>query len=141
MRTSRSLLLAGFSAVTLLASTVTACGDGKGGTGPNAALYATWNATSFMALGSDFIADGMGLVLTLDAAGTYTIDFTNDMIGACNPGPDCSVSGDFSANASRVTIDPGTADEVVFNYSIVGTSMTFTGNLDGNQVTITFERV
>jgi hypothetical protein len=142
MRTSRTLLAAGFCATAALASTVSGCGsDGNGGSGPNAALYASWNATSFEALGTDFIADGMSLILTLDPAGTYTLDITNDLIDACDPGPDCINGGAFSATATQVTIDPGTQDETVFNYSIVGTTLTLTGSIGGNAVTITLERL
>ena len=32
-------------------------------------------------------------------------------------------------------MDPNTEDEVTFNYSINGTTMTFTGDIEGTQVT------
>jgi len=142
MRTSRTLLAAAFCGAAALAPTVSGCGsDGNGGTGPSPALYASWNATSFMALGTDFIANGMSLILTLDPAGTYTLDITNDLIDACDPGPDCVNGGSFSGTATQVKIDPGTQDEVVFNYSIAGTTLTLTGSIDGNAATITLERL
>jgi hypothetical protein len=142
MRTPRLLLAAGFCAAASFGSLTAGCGsDGKGGTGPNAALYASWNATSFQGLGTDFIADGMTLTLTFDPAGTYTMVVTNDLIGTCDPGPDCINGGDFSATATQITLDPGSADEVTLNYAISGTDMTFTGDIDGNAVTITFERL
>jgi hypothetical protein len=142
MRTPRILLIAGLCTTAALTPGITACGsDGNGGTTPNIALYAAWNVTSFVGLGTDFIADGMTMVVTIDAAGTYTAAVTNDLIGTCSPGPDCVTGGDFTATATRITLDPGSQNEVTFNYSIAGTAMTWTGNIDGNPVTITMERV
>lgn len=142
MRTPRILLIAGLCTTAALTPGITACGsDGNGGTTPNIALYAAWNVTSFVGLGTDFIADGMTMVVTIDAAGTYTAAVTNDLIGTCSPGPDCVTGGDFTATATRITLDPGSQNGVTFNYSIAGTAMTWTGNIDGNPVTITMERV
>jgi hypothetical protein len=143
MRLHHLFLATAFTATTIAAS-ITACGsdgDGNVGTGPNNALYDSWNATSFQALGTDFIADGMTLVITFNVAGTYTLDITNDLIGACDPDPDCTTGGDFTGSASQITLDPGSPDEVTFNYSIVGTTLTLTGSIEGNPVTITLERV
>ena len=142
MRTPRSLLLAGFCVTATLAPALSGCGsDGGGGTGPNTALHASWNATSFVGQNTDFIALGMTLVMTLAPAGTYTFDFTNDMINACNPGPDCTQTGTYSSTATTVTFDPGTADQTVFNYTIVGTTLTVTGTIDLIPVTITLEKL
>jgi hypothetical protein len=37
-------------------------------------------------------------------------------------------------------MDPNTEDEVTFNYSINGTTMTFTGDIEGTQVTMILRR-
>ncbi len=142
MHTPRIFLVAGLCAAATLAPAVSGCGsDGKGGTGPNVALYADWNVTSFQALGTDFIADGMTMAITFDAGGTYAVVVTNDLVGICDPDPNCITGGDFTATGTTVTLDPGSVDEVAFNYSIVGTTMTFTGSIGPDPVTITLERV
>jgi hypothetical protein len=91
--------------------------------------------------GTGFIADGMTMVVTIDAAGTYTLDITNDLIGPCSPWSRLRYGGAFSATATRIILDPGSPDEVILNYSITGTTMTWTESSDGKAVTITMERV
>jgi hypothetical protein len=151
MRTPRSLLLAGLCVTATLAPALSGCGSDGGGTGPNGggggtnpALHATWNATSFGVLGvGDLIANGMTMVVTLAPGGTYTISFTNDVVGLCDPdpGPDCTFTGTYSSTASTLTLDPGTIDETTFNYTIVGTTVTLTGTIDGAAVTIVLQKV
>jgi len=132
---TRSLL-----AASLVVAALGACSSDEA-TGPNPALIATWNCTSFMALGQDFITQGMTLEATFTNANTYTLDVTGDLTGNCNPGPDCIVNGNYSATATQITFDPGTADAVTFNYSIAGSTMTLTGNISGIPATITLQQV
>jgi len=122
---------------------VLACSDEDSSTGPapGAALVGTWDATSFATDFEDFIAQGMTLQITLNADKTYEIEFTNDLVGACNPGPDCINTGDYGATVSTLTIDPGTADQTVFIYNIKGTELTLTGQIGGIDVTIVLDRV
>lgn len=137
MRVRRASLLAPLYAAALT-SIVAACSDD--GTGPTAALVGTWNATSFTAFGQDFVAQGMDLTLTLTASGTYTLVITGDLIDACDPGPNCTETGAYTFTATTITVAPNTADAVTFAYSIQGTTMTFTGSLNGIPATITFTR-
>lgn len=132
---ARSLL-----ATSLLVAALAACSSDEA-TGPDPALIATWNCTSFSALGQDFIQQGMTLQATFTNADTYTLTVTGDLTGNCNPGPDCVVNGTYSATATQITFDPGTVDAVTFNYSIVGNTMTLTGNIEGIPATITLEKV
>lgn len=130
----RSLFGAAF-----LAAALAACSEDKA-TGPDPALIGTWNATSINALGTDLIADGMTLTATVNNDGTYALDITGDLMGACTPGPDCVVTGDYTATATQITFDPGTADQAVLNYSINGNNLTLTGTISGIPVTFAFTR-
>jgi hypothetical protein len=104
---------------------------------PGSALRASWNVTSFATAADDFIAQGMVLVITFKSDGTYALTVTNDLVGICNPGPNCVEGGDYTATATTVTLDPGTVDEVVFDYTIAGTTLTMNGDIGGTPVTIT----
>ncbi len=133
MRRIRHSALATAGIVALLA----ACSSDSGTSPADPALIGTWNVTSFQALGQDFIAQGMTMIATFTNAGTYTLDVTNDLTGTCDPGPDCVAMGDYSATATQFTFDPGTVDAVTFSYTIVGTTLTFTGSISGVPVTVT----
>lgn len=128
----------------LLAVALTACSsdDSNGpAPAPGAALHASWNVTSFATAADDFIAQGMVLVITYKSDGTYTLTVTNDLVGICNPGPNCVASGDYTATAATVTLDPGTVDEVVFDYAIVGTTLIMNGDIGGTPVTLTATKI
>lgn len=140
MGSHRSPLIVAFALAAALAPMGSACSS-DGGNGPGDALIASWNATSFMVQGTDAIADGMSLVMTFESGGTYTLEFTNDQIGACNPGPDCTQTGTLEFTGSHFTLDAGTVDEVTLNYSIQGDTMTITGTIDAIPVTIVLTRV
>ncbi len=135
MRITRRSLFAAASLVVVLA----ACSEDKA-TGPDPALIGVWNATSINALGTDLIADGMTLTATVNNDGTYELDITGDLMGACDPGPDCVVTGDYTATATQITFDPGTVDQTVLSYSINGNNLTLSGNIGGIPVTFAFTR-
>jgi hypothetical protein len=101
------------------------------------ALVGSWDVTSFATATEDFIAQGMTLAIMFSSNGTYTLTFTNDLIGSCNPGPNCTDSGAYTATASTLTFDPGTTDESVFNYVVAGNTVTLTGSIEATAVTIT----
>jgi hypothetical protein len=103
-------------------------------------IIGTWQVTSFVGLGQDFIANGMSMTITLAADGDYTFAIANDLIGSCDVGSNCADSGTYTATSTQITIDPGTADAVTFNYSINGNTMTWTGSIDGNAATVTMVR-
>lgn len=126
----------GLAAVGLLA-TLAACGDDNGDpTGLVDDLQGTWQVTRFQGAGfPDFIAGGMTLTVTL-AETTYSLFVTNDLADICLGLNDCSTTGTYSATGSQITLDPGTADAITFNYTIQGNSMTWTGSIEGLPVTI-----
>ena len=136
MRITRRSLFA----ASVLAVALAACSSDES-TGPNPALIGVWYATSITALGTDLIADGMTLEATVNNDGTYALDITGDLMGACDPGPDCVVSGDYSATATQITFDPGTPDATTLNYSISGNVLTLNGNIGGIPVMFAFIRV
>lgn len=127
-------------AMALLLPLAAACSDSET-TGPDAdQLVGTWDVTSFQAFGIDIIQQGTTMELTLTAARTYTIVITDDLLGLCEPATSCTETGTYSATSTRITMDPNTEDEVTFNYSINGTTMTFTGDIEGTQVTMILRR-
>jgi hypothetical protein len=128
-------------AFALIAASILAVSACDSGNGPSNPLIGSWDATSFTAQGTDFIANGMSLVLTFEKGGTYTVAFTNDLIGACNPGPDCSDGGDFVRTGNQVTLDPGTVDETIFTYAIQGSTLTLTGDINGTATTIVLDKI
>ncbi|MGD8496935.1 MAG: hypothetical protein PVF05_12170 [Gemmatimonadales bacterium] len=118
--------------------------DNGTGTGPSSdpAYVGVWNATSFSAFGMDAIDLGMELQAEFSTS-TYLLTVTNDQVGICDAAgtSDCTSSGDLSGTSSQVTFDPGTADAVAFDYTVSGTTMTFTGSIDGAPVSIVFAKV
>jgi len=142
MRALRDLRVVASSAlVAVLLPVLASCSsDDDDPVGTSDPVVGTWNATSFMAFGQDVVAQGMGLSITLNANGTYSLSVTNDLIGACEPATSCTESGSYSSTSTQIVIDPGTADEETFSYSIQGSTMTLTGTIDAVPVTIVFTR-
>ena len=129
-----------YAAVFLLPILVSCSSDDEP-TGNNAnPLVGTWHVTSFQALGSDFVQEGMSLTFTINEGGTYSLAVTGDAVGACDTGTSCTNTGTWSSTTTTFTLDPGTQDAVTFNYSISGNTMTWTGSIDGNAATIVSTR-
>jgi hypothetical protein len=109
---------------------------------PAATIVGTWQASSFEALGTDFIEDGMTLRATFQSSNTYSFVVTGDMVGICpEEETECTDAGNYSATATQVTIDPGLEDEVTFTYALQGNTMTWTGSIEENPASLTFTRV
>ena len=142
LRPPRSTILL---ALVAFATALSACSDDDNPAGPGGnqdAYVGTWTATSFVVSGMDLIDLGMGLQATFTTS-SYSLTVTDDVVGICaeSASTDCTETGDLSGNGSQVTFDPGTADEIVFAYTIVGSNMTITGEIDGEPVSITFRKV
>ncbi|MGH9202149.1 MAG: hypothetical protein ACRD2A_13050, partial [Vicinamibacterales bacterium] len=76
-------------ATALLLPLATSCSDDEA-TGPGAdPLVGTWQVTSFSVDGTNLIASGMTMRITLTAAKTYTLVVTNDLVGTCDPATAC----------------------------------------------------
>ncbi|MDZ4864061.1 MAG: hypothetical protein SGJ01_11515 [Gemmatimonadota bacterium] len=140
MRITRAFAVAGFCAAATFAPTLSGCGSDGGVIGPGNAIVTAWDVTSFMVQGTDVIAGGMTFAIDLAPGGTYTFDITNDLVGICTPGPDCSDTGPYTYTATTLTFDPGTPDEGLLTYTIQGATATLTGTIGGFPVTITLQK-
>jgi hypothetical protein len=121
---------------------VAACSEDS--TGPELTIVGTWNVTSFEIGGTDAIAGGMVMTMTFTGSktsGTYSIQITNDLLELCdNQQPSCNPTGDYTATDTQVTFDPDGDDATVFNITFQGSSMTWNGEIDQQQVTVTLAR-
>jgi len=125
-----------------LAGTIAGCSSDEDATGPGAidpAVLGTWNATNLDAGTGDLIGQGMTLSFFFGGDGGYSFTVTGDLAGICDTGTACSEGGDFTASATQIVLDPGTIDETFINYSISGTTMTTTVDIDGTVATIVFD--
>ena len=117
-----------------------ACSDSES-TGPKTnALVGTWQVTSLEAMGIDMIQLGMSMKLTFTAGNTYTIVIKDDIFDYCDTGTSCTESGSYAVTATQVRMDPGTEDEVTFNYSVQGATLTFTTDVEGTRLTMILNR-
>ncbi len=121
--------------IAALSPVVIGCGDSFE---PPPDLVGTWNATSLVVDGFDVMTEGMTLSFTFSADGAYSYTATNDQLGFCDPGPNCTDGGDFTAESNQLTIDPDTVDEETYSYSISGSTLIFTANFGGASYTLTF---
>jgi hypothetical protein len=117
---------------------VVGCGDS--GTEPPDELVGTWNATAIVVEDHDFTDDGMTLTYTLRANGEYTYTVTNDQFDYCDPGPNCSDSGEYTVEGSQITFDPDTAWEETYTYTLAGTTLTISSTFGSVTFTLTFEK-
>ncbi len=123
---------------------VVACGDddssGPDGGGPADDLIGTWEATSIQTPVSDLIALGLTFEVTL-SDDSYTYVVTGDGLGAfCEEELSCTVTGDYTATATTVTLDPGTVDALTLNWTLSGSTLTLTGTIDETPVTFVFQK-
>jgi hypothetical protein len=139
----RTLTLRSMVVSTCMLALLAACNDddddpaGPGGD----PLVSTWNATSLTATGiPDPIGLGMTMTMTLSSGGTFTLVFTNDLVGFCDGEANCTQTGTYTSTATTLTIDPSDSDPGTFNYTISGNVLTLTGDIDGSQVTLVFQK-
>jgi hypothetical protein len=117
---------------------VVGCGDS--GTEPPDELVGTWNATAIVVQDHDFTDDGMALTYTLRANGEYTYTVTNDQFDYCDPGPNCSDSGEYTVEGNQITFDPDTTWAETYTYDLVGTTLTISSTFGAVTFTLTFEK-
>lgn len=116
-----------------------ACGSDSNGPNTNA-LIGTWNATSFSDGSVDIIQQGTTVVITFQSNDNYSIEVTNDVAGLCDTGTACTLTGSFSSTGTTVTLDPGTVDETVLNWTRSGSTLTLTGDIDGTAITVVLQK-
>jgi hypothetical protein len=134
LRSLRRSVLIVFAA---LVPVVIACDSA---TEPPPGLVGTWNATSLVVGGVDLMDDGMTLRFTFSANGEYSYTVANDFLDFCDPGPNCSDSGDFTATSSQITFDPGEDFEETFSYTVTGSTLSISAVIDGFNFAFTFEK-
>lgn len=124
------------------ATIIAACSDDENGImePPPPGLVGTWNATSIMAGGEDFFAQGMRVSFNFGADNEYSFVVTGDLLEFCDSQSSCSDFGDYTATTSTITFDPGTTDELTLTYTISGDTLTASGTFDTEVLTMTFER-
>jgi hypothetical protein len=118
--------------------------EGNGGTGPGEAsdFVGSWNATSFVADGTDLVAGGTSIAFSFTET-TYSFNVANDTNGVlCDPGLlACADSGDLGSTATTLTFDPGTADAVTFAYAVNGDVLTVSGTVEGSSIGASFSKL
>lgn len=82
----------------------------------------------------------MGVTLTLSDSGSYTVQIEDDLVDLCDPGPDCTLEGPYTSSDATVVLSPGTDDEQEFAYVINGSTMVWSGTVNGIATSFTFER-
>jgi hypothetical protein len=137
MKRFRSIHYSTFFVLAALTPTFIACGDSFE---PVPELLGSWNATSLVVDGFDLMGDGMTLRFTFSDDGGYTYTVAGDQLDFCDPGPNCSDGGDYTATTSQVTFDPGTDDEETYSYTIAGNTLVITATFGGSPLTFTFQR-
>jgi hypothetical protein len=111
-----------------------------GTTEPPPEFVGTWDATSLLVDGFDLMGEGMTLTFTFTSGGQYSYTVVNDLLDYCDPGPNCTDSGDFTVSGNRITFDPDTAWEETYTYTLTGTTLTVTASFGGSTFTFTFEK-
>jgi hypothetical protein len=118
-----------------------ACSDNET-TGPSASpLLGRWQITSFEVDGVELMDEITSMEITFTTAGTYTVNITNDALGTCGGPTSCTESGTYTATSTRITLDPGSEDETVFNFAIQGNTMTFTWTIAEASVTMVLQKL
>lgn len=139
-RAWRPLTLAVVLSVAIVGCDDDATGPENGG----ATVVGTWTVTSFQALGTDGIADGMSMSATFSQVGTFVLIVNDDTLGLCDGQGtiNCNIGGDYTSTATQLTLEIDNEDEdtLVFAYVIQGSTMTWTGAIDSIPVTVTLQR-
>lgn len=138
MKTLGTIRRSALVVIAALIPVAVACSDGFE---PPAGLAGTWNATSLIVDGDDYVAEGMTLRFTFSDNGDYSYTVTGDLLDFCDAGgPNCSDGGDYTATSSQLTFDPGSTDEETFSWTIAGDTLTVSGTIDGLVLVFTFQR-
>jgi len=139
MRTLHTASIRALALLLTVAPMLSACGGDSTSPG-RATLTGRWNAEHVTAFGTDFIATGMAMSVTLAEGGTYILDITNDQVGFCEPGPDCQPTGTYSHTDTQITFNPDEESEITFTYTITGSTMSFKGTIGQVPVSLTFRK-
>lgn len=135
--------------------TIVSCGGDNNpmSTQDGTALAGNWVATTFSVDGTDLVAQGTSLTLTLTldstarlavGTGTWSLVVLNDVNGVlCDGLKSCNPSGVLSVDSdTEMTFDPATADSVTFTYTLSNGNNTLgvDAMLGGQVLTASFNR-
>jgi Lipocalin-like domain len=137
MKRTRSIHYLTFLVLVALTPAVVSCGNSFES---QPELVGTWNATSLVVDGFDYMDNGMTLSYTFSDGGGYSYTVAGDALGFCDPGPNCNDAGDYTATTSQITFDAGTADEETYSYTINGSTLVITATFEGAVFTFTFQK-
>lgn len=128
-------------ALAVLLPLAAACSDNDP-TGPAShGIVGRWQITSFQVGGMELVEPGSSVEITFTPAGTYSVTMTGDFSEACGIASTCTETGTYASTSTRITLDPGSEDELVLSYSIQGRTMTFTGEVEGMAVKMVLQRL
>ena len=120
----------------VLFSLTAACSDNDA-TGPDAdTLVGAWNVESLQASGVDVIGLGTTMVVTLTDDNRYSIVITGDILEMCATAVGCTQTGSYSSTTTQITLDPDLETAMIFDYSLSGTTMAATGNVNNTPVNV-----
>jgi hypothetical protein len=104
----------------------------------------TWNATSFMVDGQEYIQPNGDFYFVLqfftDASYYFGVGGDTDGLFCTAPDTMCDDEGDITFTSSTITLDPGTPDAQTLAYSVSGNTMTTSTSIDGSNVAATFQK-
>ncbi len=132
----------GVRAVLLLSLFASACED-PADPEITAAFIGNWIATSFIVDGTELMGQASEFSASFGffSDGSYQMLVGGDTGGLlCPSAPSCAEDGDFSHTGSSITLDPGTPDQMSFQWSVSGNELTVSGTLEGSPFTAVFER-
>ncbi|MGD2046175.1 MAG: hypothetical protein PVJ80_03770 [Gemmatimonadota bacterium] len=120
------------------------CGnDGGTDVEVGADFVGNWVSTSFVLDGEELMTAGSSFYISIGffSDGSYQLIAGGDEDGViCTGSTSCNESGDFSYTGTYITLDPGTMDELVFEYSVSGSTLTIEGDSSLGPYTAVFEK-
>lgn len=140
MRIRRKAYLVGLCAVLTMPLAAGCSDDLEPTPPPSSPVTGTWLATTIETPTGDATVDGMSIVANMNDAGTFSLNIAGDVLGLCDPGPDCSIVGTWTTTSTTVTLE-FTGQEQTVTYGADGGTMTWTGSFNGENVVITFNRL
>jgi hypothetical protein len=109
----------------------------------NADFIGNWITTSFVLEGVELMTPPSSFYVSVGffSDGSYQLIAGGDDDGViCVGSTSCVESGDFSYTGTVIRLDPGTADEFSFTYSVTGNTLTISGDSDLGEYTAVFEK-
>ena len=140
MRFRRKAYLAGLSAVLMVPLAAGCSDDLEPSPPPSSPVSGTWLATNIETPTGDATLDGMSIVATMNDAGTFSLNIGGDVLGLCDPGPDCNITGTWTDTETTVTLE-FTGQDTTVTYGADAGVMTWSGSFNGENVVITFNRL